>query len=70
MCESPYGIKKLELGQNIHQLSSSLKFCNSVFLCQTRDFVIVEDIIYSVGSGSGQHPKCSIIVSLGSADLN
>ena len=70
VCESHYGVKKLDPERNIHQLSSWLKFCNSVLLCETRDFVNVEDMIQSVESDSGQHRKCSIIELLGSIDLN
>jgi len=35
-----------------------------------RTWFIVEDMIHSVDSASEQHLKCSIIVSLGSTDLN
>jgi len=41
-----------------------------VFLCETRDFVIVEDMIYSVDCASGNTPKCSFNVSLEFTDLN
>ena len=70
MCESRYSIEKLEPGHNIHHLSTWQKFCNSEFPCEIRDFVIIEDMIHSVDSATGQHLQCSVIGSLGSTDLN
>jgi hypothetical protein len=48
-CEGRKGIQKLELGQNIRQLSSWLEFYSSVFCTEIRDFCHFEDIILSVG---------------------
>ena len=70
VCESRYGTEKLQPGQNNHPSSSWWKFCNWVFLRETQDVVIAEATIHSVNISSGQHLKCSIIVSLGSSDLN
>jgi len=64
VCESRYGTERLEPGQTIHHLSSWQKFYNSVFLYETREFVVVEDMIHSVDSANWQHLKYSIIVSL------
>jgi len=48
--EGCYGIEQLEPGQYIRQLSSWYKFCNRVFLCETLDVCIVEDMIHSVAA--------------------
>ena len=63
-------IQKLESGQNIHQLSSFLEFCSSMFLSGNRDFGTSEDVIQPVGSASGQHPQMFFKVVLGFTDLN
>jgi hypothetical protein len=39
-------------------------------MCETRDFVIVEGMIHSEDSVSGNTPKCSLNVSLEFTDLN
>jgi hypothetical protein len=41
-----------------------------MFMCETQDFIIVEDMIPSVDSPSGHQPKCLFNVSLVYTDLN
>jgi hypothetical protein len=41
-----------------------------VFLCETQEFVTVEEMIHSVDIISEQQPECAISLRLGSTDLN
>ena len=50
MYEGCYGIEKLEPWQSIRQLFSWQKFCKRVFLYETGDVCIVEDMIHSVAA--------------------
>jgi hypothetical protein len=68
-CEGRKGIQKLELGQNISQLSRWLEFYSSIFCCEIRDVCHFEDIILSVGVPVSD-PKMFVNASLESTELN
>ena len=44
-CEGRKGIRKLEPGQKIHQLSSWLEFYSSVFVVKSETFVTLRTIL-------------------------
>jgi len=63
-------LRNLSLGRTSINCQVGRSFAPYCFYVKPQDFVIVEDIIHSVDSTSGQHPNCSIIVVLGSMGLN